>query len=78
MHSTATVVLLSQAKKVHLSNNVQNRDLQRATNVTYQAHHVSRNKRGQVMGNRGGFCVYAVWLMVTFLLSSGCLKNCFF
>ncbi|KAG7278546.1 hypothetical protein CRUP_033414 [Coryphaenoides rupestris] len=27
--------------------------MQRATNVTYQAHHVSRNKRGQVVGTRG-------------------------
>uniref|UniRef100_A0A671S4S7 Bifunctional 3'-phosphoadenosine 5'-phosphosulfate synthase 1 n=1 Tax=Sinocyclocheilus anshuiensis TaxID=1608454 RepID=A0A671S4S7_9TELE len=36
--------------------------MQRATNVTYQAHHVSRNKRGQVVGTRGGFRGCTVWL----------------
>ncbi|XP_078065383.1 bifunctional 3'-phosphoadenosine 5'-phosphosulfate synthase 1 [Mustelus asterias] len=35
---------------------------QRATNVTFQAHHVSRNKRGQVVGTRGGFRGCTVWL----------------
>uniref|UniRef100_A0A8C9FEK0 adenylyl-sulfate kinase n=1 Tax=Pavo cristatus TaxID=9049 RepID=A0A8C9FEK0_PAVCR len=35
---------------------------QRATNVTYQAHHVSRNKRGQVVGTRSGFRGCTVWL----------------
>nr|KAF6388225.1 3'-phosphoadenosine 5'-phosphosulfate synthase 1 [Myotis myotis] len=49
-------------KKVKLSNNVQNWGMQRATNVTYQAHHVSRNKRGQVVGTRGGFRGCTVWL----------------
>uniref|UniRef100_A0A4W4GZ53 Uncharacterized protein n=1 Tax=Electrophorus electricus TaxID=8005 RepID=A0A4W4GZ53_ELEEL len=34
----------------------------RATNVTYQAHHVSRNKRGQAVGTRGGFRGCTVWL----------------
>uniref|UniRef100_A0A671QSH4 Bifunctional 3'-phosphoadenosine 5'-phosphosulfate synthase 2-like n=1 Tax=Sinocyclocheilus anshuiensis TaxID=1608454 RepID=A0A671QSH4_9TELE len=38
------------------------RDLQRATNVVYQAHHVSRSKRGQVVGTRGGFRGCTVWL----------------
>ncbi|KAI2658563.1 Bifunctional 3'-phosphoadenosine 5'-phosphosulfate synthase 2 [Labeo rohita] len=33
--------------------NPDERDLQRATNVVYQAHHVSRTKRGQVVGTRG-------------------------
>uniref|UniRef100_A0A6Q2YYU6 Uncharacterized protein n=1 Tax=Esox lucius TaxID=8010 RepID=A0A6Q2YYU6_ESOLU len=33
-----------------------------STNVTYQAHHVSRNKRGQVVGTRGGFRGCTVWL----------------
>uniref|UniRef100_A0A8C5N4Y4 Uncharacterized protein n=1 Tax=Gouania willdenowi TaxID=441366 RepID=A0A8C5N4Y4_GOUWI len=36
--------------------------MQRATNVTYQAHHVSRKKRGQVVGTRGGFRGCTVWL----------------
>uniref|UniRef100_A0A4W4H251 Uncharacterized protein n=1 Tax=Electrophorus electricus TaxID=8005 RepID=A0A4W4H251_ELEEL len=36
--------------------------MQRATNVTYQAHHVSRNKRGQAVGTRGGFRGCTVWL----------------
>ncbi|GAA6092237.1 bifunctional 3'-phosphoadenosine 5'-phosphosulfate synthase 2b [Tachysurus ichikawai] len=36
--------------------------LQRATNVVYQAHHVSRSKRGQVVGTRGGFRGCTVWL----------------
>lgn len=39
--------------------------MQRATNVTYQAHHVSRNKRGQVVGTRGGFRGCTVWLTGT-------------
>ena len=34
---------------------------QRATNVTYQAQHVSRAKRGQVLGQRGGFRGCTVW-----------------
>ncbi|XP_068807213.1 bifunctional 3'-phosphoadenosine 5'-phosphosulfate synthase 2 isoform X1 [Struthio camelus] len=34
----------------------------RATNVIYQAHHVSRSKRGQVVGTRGGFRGCTVWL----------------
>lgn len=33
----------------------------RATNVTYQAQHVSRAKRGQVLGQRGGFRGCTVW-----------------
>ncbi|XP_051530583.1 bifunctional 3'-phosphoadenosine 5'-phosphosulfate synthase 2b isoform X1 [Myxocyprinus asiaticus] len=40
----------------------QKTDLQRATNVVYQAHHVSRTKRGQVVGTRGGFRGCTVWL----------------
>ncbi|XP_070608346.1 bifunctional 3'-phosphoadenosine 5'-phosphosulfate synthase 2 isoform X2 [Erythrolamprus reginae] len=36
--------------------------LQRSTNVVYQAHHVSRNKRGQVLGTKGGFRGCTVWL----------------
>ncbi|NXM14117.1 PAPS2 synthase, partial [Ploceus nigricollis] len=35
---------------------------QGATNVVYQAHHVSRSKRGQVVGTRGGFRGCTVWL----------------
>ncbi|CAG0885127.1 unnamed protein product [Darwinula stevensoni] len=35
--------------------------LHRATNVTYQSHHVSRSKRGQVMGQRGGFRGCTIW-----------------
>ncbi|KAG8552400.1 hypothetical protein GDO81_004516 [Engystomops pustulosus] len=34
----------------------------KATNVVYQSHHVSRNKRGQVVGTRGGFRGCTVWL----------------
>uniref|UniRef100_A0AAY4DE25 Uncharacterized protein n=1 Tax=Denticeps clupeoides TaxID=299321 RepID=A0AAY4DE25_9TELE len=34
----------------------------RATNVVYQAHHVSRSKRGQVVGTRAGFRGCTVWL----------------
>lgn len=41
---------------------------QRATNVTYQAHHVSRNKRGQVVGTRGGFRGCTVWLSGTTII----------
>ncbi|XP_045135021.1 bifunctional 3'-phosphoadenosine 5'-phosphosulfate synthase-like isoform X1 [Portunus trituberculatus] len=35
--------------------------LQKATNVTFQVNHVSRNKRGQVLGQRGGFRGCTVW-----------------
>ncbi|XP_066205209.1 LOW QUALITY PROTEIN: bifunctional 3'-phosphoadenosine 5'-phosphosulfate synthase 2 [Saccopteryx leptura] len=35
---------------------------QKSTNVIYQAHHVSRNKRGQVVGQKGGFRGCTVWL----------------
>uniref|UniRef100_A0A8C5I1R8 Bifunctional 3'-phosphoadenosine 5'-phosphosulfate synthase 2-like n=1 Tax=Gouania willdenowi TaxID=441366 RepID=A0A8C5I1R8_GOUWI len=34
----------------------------RATNVVFQAHHVSRSKRGQVVGTRGGFRGCTIWL----------------
>ncbi|XP_073722903.1 bifunctional 3'-phosphoadenosine 5'-phosphosulfate synthase 2b [Misgurnus anguillicaudatus] len=40
----------------------QKTDLSRATNVVYQAHHVSRSKRGQVVGTRAGFRGCTVWL----------------
>jgi len=33
----------------------------RSTNVTYQTRHVSRAKRGQVLGQRGGFRGCTVW-----------------
>uniref|UniRef100_A0A8C9X9K3 3'-phosphoadenosine 5'-phosphosulfate synthase 1 n=1 Tax=Sander lucioperca TaxID=283035 RepID=A0A8C9X9K3_SANLU len=49
-------------KKQKIGNAAQNWGMQRATNVTYQAHHVSRNKRGQVVGTRGGFRGCTVWL----------------
>uniref|UniRef100_A0A8C6TN28 3'-phosphoadenosine 5'-phosphosulfate synthase 1 n=1 Tax=Neogobius melanostomus TaxID=47308 RepID=A0A8C6TN28_9GOBI len=42
--------------------NVISKTRKKATNVTYQAHHVSRNKRGQVVGTRGGFRGCTVWL----------------
>uniref|UniRef100_A0A671T4Y0 Bifunctional 3'-phosphoadenosine 5'-phosphosulfate synthase 2-like n=1 Tax=Sinocyclocheilus anshuiensis TaxID=1608454 RepID=A0A671T4Y0_9TELE len=48
-------------KKINKYINKKN-DLQRATNVVYQAHHVSRSKRGQVVGTRGGFRGCTVWL----------------
>lgn len=34
---------------------------QRATNITYQAQHVSRAKRGQVLGGKGNFRGCTVW-----------------
>uniref|UniRef100_A0A673ZJN6 3'-phosphoadenosine 5'-phosphosulfate synthase 2a n=1 Tax=Salmo trutta TaxID=8032 RepID=A0A673ZJN6_SALTR len=33
-----------------------------STNVVFQAHHVTRSKRGQVVGTRGGFRGCTVWL----------------
>ena len=36
-------------------------DIVKATNVTFQAGHVSRNKRGQVIGQRGGFRGCCIW-----------------
>lgn len=35
--------------------------MKRATNVTLQSHHVSRDKRGQVLGQRGGFRGCTIW-----------------
>lgn len=32
-----------------------------ATNVTFQAGHVTRSKRGQVIGSQGGFRGCSVW-----------------
>ncbi|XP_060097239.1 bifunctional 3'-phosphoadenosine 5'-phosphosulfate synthase 2 isoform X1 [Heteronotia binoei] len=43
-------------------NKKQRMNLQKSTNVVYQAHHVSRSKRGQVVGTRGGFRGCTVWL----------------
>uniref|UniRef100_A0A673ZJS7 3'-phosphoadenosine 5'-phosphosulfate synthase 2a n=1 Tax=Salmo trutta TaxID=8032 RepID=A0A673ZJS7_SALTR len=34
----------------------------KSTNVVFQAHHVTRSKRGQVVGTRGGFRGCTVWL----------------
>ncbi|KAG8435541.1 hypothetical protein GDO86_013467, partial [Hymenochirus boettgeri] len=36
--------------------------IHRSTNVVYQSHHVSRSKRGQVVGTRAGFRGCTVWL----------------
>uniref|UniRef100_A0A8B9K9K9 Bifunctional 3'-phosphoadenosine 5'-phosphosulfate synthase 2-like n=1 Tax=Astyanax mexicanus TaxID=7994 RepID=A0A8B9K9K9_ASTMX len=44
------------------SNNSISKDVQRSTNVVYQDHHVSRSKRGQVVGTRDGFRGCTVWL----------------
>ena len=55
-------VLSSLCKKVKLSNNAQNWGMQRTTNITYQAHHVTSNKGDQVVGTTDGFCGYTVWL----------------
>lgn len=35
---------------------------QRATNVSFQSHYVSRDKRGKALGSRGGFRGCTVWL----------------
>ncbi|XP_063047606.1 bifunctional 3'-phosphoadenosine 5'-phosphosulfate synthase 2-like [Engraulis encrasicolus] len=43
-------------------NKKQRTNLQRSTNVVYQDHHVSRSKRGQVVGTKGGFRGCTVWL----------------
>lgn len=45
---------MSEIKKLKTSQ-------QKSTNVTYQAHHVSRDKRGQIMGQRAGFRGCTVW-----------------
>lgn len=53
----------AQPSEITMSGNKKQRtDLQRSTNVVYQAHHVSRSKRGQVVGTRGGFRGCTVWL----------------
>ena len=36
--------------------------LNRATNVVYQSHHVSRDKRGKALGQRSGFRGCTIWL----------------
>jgi 3'-phosphoadenosine 5'-phosphosulfate synthase len=40
---------------------VSGNNLQKATNVTFQAQHVSRDKRGQAIGQRGGFRGCTIW-----------------
>ncbi|XP_048448727.1 bifunctional 3'-phosphoadenosine 5'-phosphosulfate synthase 2-like, partial [Rhincodon typus] len=37
-------------------------EIHKSTNVVYQSHHVSRNKRGQIVGTRSGFRGCTVWL----------------
>lgn len=44
-----------------MSNSDYKKQKTKATNVTYQVNHVSRNKRGQVLGQRGGFRGCTVW-----------------
>ena len=61
-HCAAMKVLSSLCKKVKLSNNAQNWGMQRATNITYQAHHGTRNNGDQVVGTTAGFCGCTVWL----------------
>ncbi|XP_038678003.1 bifunctional 3'-phosphoadenosine 5'-phosphosulfate synthase 2b isoform X1 [Scyliorhinus canicula] len=39
-----------------------NEEIQKSTNVVYQSHHVSRSKRGQIVGTRSGFRGCTVWL----------------
>uniref|UniRef100_A0A8D0HV99 3'-phosphoadenosine 5'-phosphosulfate synthase 2 n=1 Tax=Sphenodon punctatus TaxID=8508 RepID=A0A8D0HV99_SPHPU len=41
---------------------IKDRKQLRSTNVVYQAHHVSRSKRGQIVGTKGGFRGCTVWL----------------
>ncbi|XP_064614710.1 bifunctional 3'-phosphoadenosine 5'-phosphosulfate synthase-like isoform X3 [Liolophura sinensis] len=36
--------------------------VQRATNVVFQSHHVSRDKRGKALGQKGGFRGCTIWL----------------
>lgn len=43
----------------------QSQSIVRATNVTLQPQHVSRDKRGQVLGQRGGFRGCTVWFTGT-------------
>ena len=50
-----TTLLLNHRKKLK-------KKKLKATNVTFQAGHVSRNKRGQVIGQRGGFRGCCIWL----------------
>lgn len=37
------------------------KDIVRSTNVAFQAGHVTRKKRGEVIGQRGGFRGCCVW-----------------
>uniref|UniRef100_A0A8C7NQ50 3'-phosphoadenosine 5'-phosphosulfate synthase 2a n=1 Tax=Oncorhynchus mykiss TaxID=8022 RepID=A0A8C7NQ50_ONCMY len=46
----------------HMWTNGRKEDLNRSINVVFQAHHVTRSKRGQVVGTRGGFRGCTVWL----------------
>lgn len=41
---------------------LQREAIERATNVKYQSHHVSRDKRGKMLGQRGGFRGCTIWL----------------
>ncbi|XP_063852676.1 bifunctional 3'-phosphoadenosine 5'-phosphosulfate synthase-like isoform X3 [Scylla paramamosain] len=44
-----------------MSNSECKKQKTKATNVTFQVNHVSRNKRGQILGQRGGFRGCTVW-----------------
>ena len=44
-----------------LYNRILSQDIVKATNVQFQAGHVTRNKRGQVIGSRGGFRGCTIW-----------------
>uniref|UniRef100_A0A8C7IRM9 3'-phosphoadenosine 5'-phosphosulfate synthase 1 n=1 Tax=Oncorhynchus kisutch TaxID=8019 RepID=A0A8C7IRM9_ONCKI len=56
------LLYVAKSQSVLAANAKEHMGLSQATNVTYQAHHVSRNKRGQVVGTRGGFRGCTVWL----------------
>lgn len=49
-----------------------------ATNVTYQTNSVSRDKRGQVMGQRGGFRGCTIWFTGEFNFFVLCHQPIFF
>ncbi|XP_033121335.1 bifunctional 3'-phosphoadenosine 5'-phosphosulfate synthase-like isoform X3 [Anneissia japonica] len=52
---------VAKRQKMEASCSADKQNKQVATNVYEQVHHVSRDKRGQVMGTRGGFRGCTVW-----------------
>merc|ERR1712013_436402 len=58
---SSKVVVLSVSTTMTTKQNTTIRNIQKATNVFAEKHKVSRSKRGEVLGSRGGFRGCTIW-----------------